>query len=232
MPIAQLDYPKAKLLMDIAAEDGPEKEWRIHACVKEPFTVGFIERAAAAHPGACFWDIGANVGPYTMVALVNGMRVIAIEPGYANYAAMCRNLALNNMLGGPVFALCGAVGAQAGFAWFEYTDLRPGAASHELSQNAAPRWGHHQQVFLQRMDDLMGLAEGPWYLKIDVDGFELDVLTGAATMLREESLKGIILEMNGATEKPCTDLLAASGWKLAERHAPRTGVCYGEFLRA
>jgi len=217
--------------MDCAPEDGPEKTYRIHACDKEPYTVSFIEAAAAENPGALFWDIGANVGPYTLVALVNGLRVIAIEPGYENYARLCRNLALNDLLGGPVFALCGAVGAQAGYAWLDYSDLRPGGASHEISQRAVAKWDHHQQIFLQRLDDLMGLAQGPWYLKIDVDGFEWDVLCGAPVMLKSPDLKGILLEMNGATEKPCMELLTAAGWVMAERHAPRSGVAYGVFRR-
>jgi hypothetical protein len=38
-------------------------------------------------------------------------------------------------------------------------------------------------------------------LKIDVEGFESDVLKGASTVLQRQSLKAIIIELNGSGKK-------------------------------
>ena len=43
----------------------PQKAYRLNACRKEPWTVAFIEAMPA---NSRFWDIGANVGSYALVA--------------------------------------------------------------------------------------------------------------------------------------------------------------------
>src|SRR3972149_9213472 len=111
MPIAHLDYKPAKLAMENTCQI--EQEYRIHACNKEPWTVAFIENIP---PGAVFWDIGANTGAYSLIAAHRNLTTIAIEPGCNNYAALCRNLAMNNLLEACV-VLCLALGEKSGFAW-------------------------------------------------------------------------------------------------------------------
>lgn len=228
MPITPIDYDKARLL--IRAETDPELQFRVASCEKEPWTVEFIEAAARENPGAAFWDVGANVGTYTLIALANGLRCVAIEPGFANYARLCENLALNDLLSGPVFTLCGALGAETHFEWFQYSDLRPGGASHLLGGERRTSF-QRQRVLVNPLDDLMGLEPGPWYLKIDVDGGEVDVLKGAQEFLRAAELQGICIEMALELEAEATALLVAAGWTIAERHQPRQGVCYGIFRR-
>src|SRR3990167_393231 len=170
MPIETMDYAPAKLYMQTDAEPARSWEYRIHACAKEPWTVAFIE---AAEPGGVFWDVGACVGSYTLVALAHGMRGVAVEPHHANYDRLCRNLALNNMLGGPL-VLCGAVGRKTGFERIQYADMRQGTAQHLVGEGPVVG-GHRQYVPIYRLDDLSaacGLA-GPHYLKVDVDGGEV-----------------------------------------------------------
>src|SRR5687768_12995904 len=90
MSVQQLDYPNRKILMEI--ETQVEQAFRVHSCSKEPWTIDLIERM---EPGDVLYDVGANVGPYTLVAAALGHRVVAIEPGYQNYARLCHNLAMN-----------------------------------------------------------------------------------------------------------------------------------------
>ena len=91
MTVETLDYPGAKILME--AETQQEMGYRIHSCQKEPWTVAMIERM---QPGDVLYDIGANVGAYTLVAAALHHRVVAIEPGYANYARLCQNPTMNS----------------------------------------------------------------------------------------------------------------------------------------
>ena len=227
MSIAQLDYPKAKLLLH--TDTDPEKQWRAHGCEKEPWTVAFIE---AIEPGGVLWDVGANVGTYTLIALACDLRVVAIEPGFHNYARLCENLALNNMLHRPII-INGALGAESGMASFYYGVLGPGYAQHSLGVPLDQ--GHHsQQIPVYRLDDLsvgLGIEPGPHYLKIDVDGGEAAVLDGAAAFLSRDDVRGVVCEMPLATEAEITAWFKVAGWPLAERHAPRQEVCYGIFRR-
>ena len=128
MTVKPMDYGKTKLLMEVSNEI--ENSWRLNAAAKEPWTVQFIEDAAAV-PGSMFWDIGANVGSYTLIAASQGLRVNAVEPGYNNVHKLIHNLNLNGMLE-AVMVWPGAVGDGTGVVWFEYSDLRAGAASHIL----------------------------------------------------------------------------------------------------
>src|SRR5690349_15291272 len=62
----------------------------------EPETVWWIDQVVGGND--CVWDVGANVGLYALYAarrLEAGGAVIAFEPGADNYAALCRNVALN-----------------------------------------------------------------------------------------------------------------------------------------
>jgi FkbM family methyltransferase len=233
LAIATLDYPKAKLVME--AENQVEQTYRLHACAKEPWTVAFVESIPA---GGIFWDIGANTGPYSLIAASRNLTVVAVEPACNNYAALCRNLALNNYLNRAI-VLCCALGDRTGFDWLHYRDLRQGAASHVIG-GVRTQFFHKQLIPLWTWDELWPRLplppDRPHYAKIDVDGGEVGLLKGASQTLQRPALAGILIEMQDAQEPEITKLLAAAGWKLAERFNERNGqpipgLAYGRFAR-
>ena len=60
---------------------------------KEPETLAWID---SFPPRSVFWDIGANVGVYSMYAALRSHSVSSFEPAASNYFALNRNIALNN----------------------------------------------------------------------------------------------------------------------------------------
>ena len=54
----------------------------------------------------------------------------------------------------------------------------------------------------------------PTHLKIDVDGAETDVLTGAASVLADERLRDIFIETDANTHDECVAILAGAGFNL------------------
>lgn len=210
--ITHLDYPKAKLSME--ATNQVEETYRVKACEKEPWTVQFIESIPA---GAVFWDLGANVGPYTLIAAYRNLYTVAIEPGFNNYAALCRNLALNNLLD-KALCLCQGVGAEAKLDWLHYHDLRAGGASHLLGGTRKQSF-HKQLIRVSPLDALVkGLLfppEQPHFVKIDTDGSELDVLKGAAASLDDPRFQGILTEMIEQRDEIIA-LMNAAGWQLQQ----------------
>lgn len=132
-------------------------------------------------PGARVFDVGANQGEYSEVFASEGARVLAIEP---NTAYSARLGALAKMFGiEPVFF---AIGAEPGEALLNVcsapvysTLVDPHADWIESSPDYEDvRWTHTLAVPVTTLDQLAREYGEPDFVKIDVEGFEINVLHG------------------------------------------------------
>jgi len=129
--------------------------------------------------GAVVYDIGAHVGFYTLLASeIVGPRgkVIAFEPLPQNLHYLNRHLSINKC--DNVKVIEAAVAEESGTAFFtEGTSSSMGYLS--LAGNI--------EVKKVALDELMfnGKILPPEYLKIDVEGAELMVLSGAKSVLTQ-----------------------------------------------
>ena len=175
--------------------EGPEADiyfWAVGAGVVE---MGFLAAAfrELQPPQATALDIGANVGLATL--LMNRLRpdgeVLAVEPSASTFGFLQRNL---SAAGGRVAALQVALGRQDGaYDWVE--DRGNSAASH-LSLRAHPGADATPVMTLDGLVQARGLS--PAFIKIDVEGFELDVLEGGERTLRDHR-PVVFLELNSFT---------------------------------
>lgn len=169
---------------------------------KEPDTLDWIDRYGGA--GKVFYDIGANIGLYTLYALLRHpkMAVEAFEPYAPNREALLRNLSLNK--GRAAAAHSYALSDQAGFGTLHLNGSERGATA----QLDASRHG------TCRMKTLDGCVEEglpiPTMLKIDVDGHEAAVLRGASQLLRHPRVETVLVEITGERHS-ISDLLAEAG---------------------
>jgi FkbM family methyltransferase len=157
--------------------------------------------------GALFVDVGANVGTYTIWAAERGAEVIALEPAADTFELLRENIALN---GYPVTAVRAAAGDHCGSARFT-TGLDAGN-SLAADGPAVTR--------LVTVDSLIG-SRPVAGLKVDVEGFEIGVLRGAARALADRRIGLIQIEWNqasafavGTDRRPIADLLAGYGYRL------------------
>lgn len=187
--------------------------WRYKTLfIKEPETIEWLR---ALGPDDVLWDIGANVGVYTIyAALVTGCRVVAVEPGAANYWTLCKNIEINK-LDDKVTALCIALGDEHRCATIYLSNSKPGYAQNALDQPLNDMGQTFVPQFKQGMlsipaDILVGQlgALAPTAIKIDVDGFELPVLRGASAILSNPSLRRISLELNSSNNDLVRNALA------------------------
>jgi FkbM family methyltransferase len=177
-------------------------------------------------PGELFIDIGANVGSYTVWAAELGADVIAVEPAEDTFALLVENVELN---GYQVTTVQAGAGASCGTA--QFTAGRD--AGNHLDE-AGP-----MQIRLVTVDSLIG-GRTVAGMKVDVEGFEIEVLRGCTRALSEQRLKLIQLEWNSASQqavgedrRQVADLLAGYGYELyrpdrSGRLVPLTDLGFGD----
>jgi FkbM family methyltransferase len=146
----------------------------------------------AIRPEDWFFDVGANVGSYTLLACAaGGGHGMAFEPLPETFRRLCDNLALNR-LEDRVHACNIGVGAGPGRILFS-------AALDTMNHAIAPGESAAGAIEVPVLAlDEAASGRVPTLMKIDVEGFETPVLQGASATLASTGLKAVIVELNGA----------------------------------
>jgi FkbM family methyltransferase len=197
---------------------------------KEPETLDWI---ASFSPGATLFDIGANIGLYSLLAAKKGLRVVAFEPESQNFAVMNANVYLNSLddristlnvalsdrncldyLYMPAFS-CGTAFNQFGV---------PPQETDETSRN-----GFKQAVISYTMDNFIKKfpQSAPTHIKIDVDGIEAKIIAGAAETIENPHVQSMLVELDTRLEADLKAIawIVSKGFKVASQ-SPKfdTGV--------
>ena len=220
----RMDYARHDIYLHV--DSMTEYETRLHSCRKEPDTVKWIEDFMK--PGDILYDVGANVGAYSLVAakcFAGAVKVYAFEPAFLNFSQLCRNMFLNNCQD-AVFPLSVALSDKTSIDDFNFHDLVTGGSLHTLGETVDHKGAVFTPVVTQRMlsyrlDDLIDQFKipKPSHIKIDVDGIEKAVLEGAQNTLSNPSLRSIDVELaEGEGQRKITELLLGKGFKLDSQH--------------
>lgn len=234
----KLDYPHADIYMRVMTD---AEEYRLRSCSKEPFTIEWIHGSIGE--GDVLYDIGANVGAYSLVAAKRpggGARVFSFEPSYQTVATLCANIVLNDAVR-LITPIPVALSSTTGKAGLGLRNLEPGAARHvlgpDLSGDDEPIL-YEQPVMTFRLDDLVQLLHlpAPTHIKLDVDGAELAVLEGASSILSSPALRSMLVEVATPASAAVTGVLERHGFQLKSKiaHTTKTGeyaIWYGVFER-
>jgi FkbM family methyltransferase len=165
-----------------------------------------VWRKSLTH-GDLFIDVGSNIGSYAVWAAELGAEVIALEPAADTFALLEENVALN---GYAIETVRAAAGAAAGTARFS------------SGRDCVNRFDPHgsAETSVVTIDSIVGshLIAG---MKVDVEGFEIEVLRGCEQALAEHRLRLLQLEWNptslaavGTDRQPVAELLAKYGYSL------------------
>jgi FkbM family methyltransferase len=159
---------------------------------KQPATIAWIDRF---EPGGVFWDIGANVGVYTLYAAARGdTRVVAFEPAAVNYFALSANCEVNRFAE-RVTCLLAGLGREQAIADLAVSQFAA-AASFGFGAKKAAVFAGRQAAAILTIDQLVeeyGLP-CPAYIKIDVPGLTEDIIAGGARTLRRPDLREVHVE--------------------------------------
>ena len=184
----------------------------------EPRTLQLIRKLV--QPGDCVIDVGAHIGHHALhaarAARSNGC-VYAIDPQPYNADRISRNATINCL--DNVVTICAAAGDTDGFVQLPMQSERDrsrlslrGKGPNDLTLSV--------EVPIRRLDSLIQSHNmpAPKLIKIDVEGFELEVLRGLGS--RIDSCQNIILELldgtDGDLKQRIVELLQMSGFQLRQ----------------
>jgi FkbM family methyltransferase len=160
--------------------------------------------------GDLFVDIGANIGSYTVLAAAHcGVETISIEPVPATFSHLMDNISINHIahIATPLNMALGSIEGTITFT-----------SSYDTVNHVATAEDKNTiDVQVNSLDHIIG-DRNPALIKIDVEGYETEVLAGAQQVLQNTSLKAIIIELNGSggrygyDENKIHDLLLSKGF--------------------
>lgn len=153
----------------------------------------------AIAPHSTVWDIGANVGLYTLLASRKAARVIAVEPLPDNIRYLEKHLRLNRITN--VEVLDAAVGQECGRQSFCIGENR--SVGH-LGEEGL-------EVEVVTLDLLCAKNGPPDVIKIDVEGAEFLVLLGAKHCLAAKPTIFLATHSTSLADK-CSSFLASAGY--------------------
>ncbi len=199
---------------------------------KEPGTCAWIANYVAE--GEVFYDIGANVGVYSVLAghrVGATGKVVAFEPHCANFARLLDNI-LANRLERVVTACSFALHDQDGVLEFSYGSVEAGTANSHL-RNGADGSGSpasspiSEMKFAASVDRLIELYGFPipHHIKLDVDGNEPLILRGMRRLLcSERKPRSVQVELDRLREADVLSFMQQLGYEEAERHHTKSGL--------
>jgi len=175
-------------------------------------------RAVRSQKKTVFLDIGAHFGIFSFAALHYGgpeSRALAVDPsGVA--IRMIRRVAALNGAAQRVRAIQAAAGRESGE--LEMVEAGVTAAGYMVLPADHPP-SERTRIPLVTIDSLADSPEGcPTLIKVDVEGFELDVLRGGERTLRDQSiplcleLHNAMIRERGGDPREVLDLLGESGY--------------------
>jgi len=190
---------------------------------KEPETIKWIETIP---DDGVFWDIGANIGLYSIYAALRRgrSRVVSFEPSVFNLEWLARNIHLNN-LQNRISIVPIALTESCGFNKFRMSNISWGGALSTFGEKFDQN-GENLRIIFEYETIGLTLASAyryfslpkPSHIKIDVDGIEHLILRGAGEVLSFP--QEILVEINDAFVAQSTEssnILRHAGFRLAEK---------------
>lgn len=147
-------------------------------------------------PGELYFDIGANIGNRVEALLGIGAKVVAVEPQETCYKE------LEKKFGNKISIVKKGIGAEEGELDFYISDasvLSSFASEWIQSVKDSDRFAHNQwntivKTRIITLDQLISEFGIPAFIKIDVEGFEIEVLKGLTQPIKTMSFEYTVPE--------------------------------------
>lgn len=180
-------------------------KWRVDTLYqKEPETLEWINNFDI-NKKIIFWDIGANIGLYSIYAAMkfNNINIISFEPSTSNLRILSRNISINSLKNKIKIFQLPLSNLPNHFSTMRESNFIEGGAMNSFGSNL----NFEGKDFISNMNynmfgtsinslinqEILGL---PNYIKIDVDGIEHLIIEGADKYLKDPTISEILVEIN------------------------------------
>lgn len=187
---------------------------------KEPETLEWIDSFKDNENKIIFWDIGANIGLYSIYAALKykNIQVISFEPSTSNLRILSRNISINNLEEKININQFPLSNVENKYLMFNESKFIEGLSLHSFGEekdfegkNFNPV--NKYKIFGTSINFLLdsNILNVPNYIKIDVDGIEHLILEGGSKYLKNEKIKNIFIELNENYTKQYDSVLRIMG---------------------
>lgn len=190
---------------------GNYSKWMIdHFLQKEKLVENFILEIPDDE-NTIFWDIGANLGVYSIFCASHKSKtkIITFECSPSSVLAISKNISLNNFENRISIFQLGLSNISNSFLMLKEDKDSLGDQFNSLGKNFdfenkkinTPK--HKYKLFSNSVYDILQnkVLEVPNYIKLDVGSFELEVLEGFGNFLENPKIKSIVTEMKYGSKK-------------------------------
>ena len=196
--------------------------WRAKTfSTKEPKTLEWIDEFEKK---SIFWDVGCNIGLYSIYAAKKGHEVYGFEPSFFNLEIIARNINLNTLSNFSVLPI--ALSDTTKMSELRLTSSMWGSALSTFDKNyGADGYKINEKITYKTvgfsMDEILKTLKisSPNYIKIDVDGIEHLILKGGKNVLSNS--KSILIENSKNFKEQNEQInktLTESNFKLINEH--------------
>jgi FkbM family methyltransferase len=178
--------------------------WRVNTLYsKEPETLEWIDNFKNDLKFN-FWDIGANVGLYSIYASTKheNISITSFEPSTNNLRILSRNIFINNLEKKIKIFQIPLTNKENNFQTMKETQFVEGYSMSTFSEDESFKGNHvsenKYQIFGTSINYLINndILEIPDYIKIDVDGLEHIILDGGINVISNKKVKSILIEID------------------------------------
>lgn len=181
-------------------------EWRVRTFIeKEPDTIDWINNFDNKK-NIIFWDIGANIGVYSIYASIihqNKIKIFAFEPSSSNLRVLSRNIYLNNLVEKISINTLPLSNKKNQFLEMKEPKFEEGLSLNTFGEKynfEGKKFdaGNSYKILGTTIDFLTEkkIMQIPDYIKIDVDGIEHLILQGGKKTLKNKKIKSVLVEVN------------------------------------
>jgi len=185
----EVDTPAGRFWVDpasnfgwhVSSPDGYEPEW-----TKE------IRRLTKGV--STFIDVGANEGYYSIIAALNGARVLAVEPQQRLLRVIQTNIKLNGLTSVEVVNC--AVSNKNGFAEIHLSSsVNTGSSGFVRSTVYELPKAKVKVVTLESLLKDAGFASVD-VMKVDIEGYEYEAILGSPALFQQHRIRILLLELH------------------------------------
>lgn len=194
---------------------------------KEPETLKWIQNFKK---NSIFFDIGANVGNYSIYAsMFNAKKIYAFEPSFLNTRILARNISINKLSKKITIIQLPLTNKKYHIQNLSESTFQEGGSFNSfgkfINNKDQTKVNNNYSILGTNLNTFINdkILPIPNYIKIDVDGIENLILLGFGKHLKNKSIKSILIEAEKKNEfRKSLKILKGFGFKLQSN----TGLNY------